>query len=117
MLGHIKDPVDGTATLVGYSETGRRHRNSLEVTAKLTLRAVGMDAIPVETTIRVPKSELPLAAGRTWNVRFDRAQPSNVHIEWAVIGPIPRESEHEMERELSLDEVRLLEATRRRAKG
>jgi hypothetical protein len=114
MLGHIKASVDGTATLAGYTETGRRHRSSVEVIAKLTLHAPGMEAIPVAATIRVPKSEMPLVAGRTWNVRFDRAEPSNVHIAWAVTGTLPRDSAHEMERELSRDEVRVIEATRRR---
>ncbi|MGA7989767.1 MAG: hypothetical protein WCB51_15365 [Candidatus Dormiibacterota bacterium] len=114
MLGHIKDPVDGTATLAGYTETGRRHRSSVEVIAKVTLHAPALGAIPVEVTLRVPKSELPLAAGRTWNVRFDRTEPSNMDIAWAVTGTLPRDSEHEMERQLSRDEVRVLEATRRR---
>jgi hypothetical protein len=114
MLGHIKDPVDGTATLVGYTETGKWHRSSVEVSAKLTLHAPGIDALPIETTVRVPKSELPLAAGQTWNVRFGSSQPSQMHIAWAVNGTLDRDSEHEMERELSRDEVRILEATRRR---
>ncbi len=114
MLGHMTDPVEGTATLVGYTETGRRHLSALEVLAKLTLRTPGMDAIEVDTAVRVPKSELPLAEGRTWNVRFERAQPSHVEIEWPVAEPLDRDSEQEMERELSRDEVRLLEATRRR---
>jgi hypothetical protein len=113
----MKDPVDGTATLVAYTETGRHHRSSVEVSVKLTLRAPGMDAIPAETTVSVPKSELPLAAGKTWNVRFEREQPSHLEIAWPVAEPLDRDSEHEMESELSRDEVRLLEATRRRAKG
>jgi hypothetical protein len=28
MLGHVKDPVDGTTTLVDYTESGRQHRSS-----------------------------------------------------------------------------------------
>jgi hypothetical protein len=114
MLGHMKDPVDGTATLVGYTETGKRHRASLEVLAQLTLRAPGMEEIPADITLRIPHSELPIKLGQTWNVRFERTQPSHAHFEWTVKDELDRNSRHEMERQLSVDEVRILEATRRR---
>jgi hypothetical protein len=114
MVGKMKDPVGGTATLVSYAETGRHHA-SLAVTAQIVLHASGMEPQTVDVNVRVPKAELPLTAGQVWSVQFDRSEPTHVKFSWAVTGTLDRDSRAEMERELSHDEVRVLEASRRRA--
>jgi hypothetical protein len=115
MFGQMKDPVDGTATLVSYTETGGLHRGTLAISAQVVLHAAGMEPQTVDVKVRVPHGELPLSAGEVWNVQFDRGDPTHVKFSWAVTDALDRESRAEMERELSHDEVRVLEATRRRA--
>jgi hypothetical protein len=114
MFRYMKDPVDGTATLVRYTETGDRHHLSTRVTALMVLHATGMDPQTVAVNVRIPHSELPLAAGEVWNVRFDRQQPSHVKFAWAVSDELDSQSQKEIEKELSADEVRVLQASRRR---
>jgi hypothetical protein len=114
MFGRMKDPVDGTATLVSYTETGGVGHSSLAVSARIVLHAAGMEPLAVDVKIRVPQSELPLTAGEVWNVQFDRDQLSHVKFSWAVTDELDHESLREVERELSVDEVRVLDASRRR---
>lgn len=114
MFGRMKDPVHGTATLVSYTETAGLGHASLAVTAQIVLHAAGMEAQTVEVNVRVPQTESPLTAGDVWDVQFDRSEPSHVKFSWAVTDALDRESRAEMERELSVDEVRVLEAARRR---
>ncbi|HEY6469765.1 MAG TPA: hypothetical protein VI434_08345 [Candidatus Dormibacteraeota bacterium] len=113
MFGKMKDPVDGTATLVSYTETSRHHA-SIAVTAQIVLHAPEIEPQTLYINVRVPETELPLTAGHVWNVQFDRSEPTHVKFEWAVTDTLDRESRAEMERELSSDEVRVLEASRRR---
>jgi hypothetical protein len=81
------------------------------------LHAPGMEPQPVEVQVRVPHSELPLTAGEVWNVQFERSQPSHVKFPWPVVDELDRQSRNEIDRELKIDDVRALEAARRRAKG
>lgn len=114
MFRKMRDPVDGTATLVSYTETGARHHASLAVSAQFVLHAAGMEPQTVEIKVCVPETELPLTVGEVWNVQFDRSEPTQVKFSWAVTDALDRHSRAEMERELSHDEVRVLEASRRR---
>jgi hypothetical protein len=115
MFGRMKDPVEGTATLVSYTETGGRHHSGTRVTAQVVLHAPGMDPQPVEVNVRIPSPEMPLAAGEVWNVAFDRGQPSHVKFAWAVSDELDNQSQREVDSELMADEVRVLKAGRRRA--
>ena len=114
MFGKMRDPVDGTATLVSHAETGRHHA-SLAVTAQIVLHTPGMEPQTVDINVRVPATELPLTAGEVWNVQFDRSEPTHVKFEWAVTDALDRDLRAEMEREMAHDEFRVLEASRRRA--
>jgi hypothetical protein len=113
MFGKMNDPAEGTATLVSYTETGRHHA-SIAVTAQIVLHASGMEPQTVDINVRVPDAELPLTPGQVWNVQFDRSEPTHVKFSWAVTDALDRDSRAEMERELSHDEFRVLEASRRR---
>jgi hypothetical protein len=64
MFGHMKDPVDGTATLVSYTETDHGGHSSPRVSAQVMLHAPGMEAQRVEVSVRVPHAELPLTVVR-----------------------------------------------------
>jgi hypothetical protein len=104
----MKDPVDGTATLVSYTETDHGHRSSQRVTAQVVLHAPGMEAQSVEVNVRVPHAELPLTVGEVWNVQFDRAQPAHVKFTWAVSEEIDIAAQGEVDQELRSDEVTML---------
>ena len=114
MFGRMQDPVEGTATLVSFVETDHGHRLSSHVSARVMLHAPGMEPQAVDVSLRVPRAELPLAVGEVWNVKFDRAQPSNVKFTWAVSGELDDNSQREVDSELLADEVRVLKAGRRR---
>lgn len=117
MFGHMKDPVDGTATLVSYTETDHGHHSSQRVSAQLLLHATGMEPQSVEVNVRVPNTELPLTVGEVWNVQFDRNQPAHVKFEWAVSEELDGASQGDIDPDLRADEVRVLNASRRRAKN
>lgn len=114
MFGRMKDPVDGTATLVSYTGTDHGH-HSPRVRAKMLLHALGMEPQSVDVSVRIPRAELPLAVGGVWNVQFDRSQPSHVKFAWAVSDELDSNSQREVDRELMADEVQVLKASRRRA--
>jgi len=114
VFGRMKNPVDGTATLVSYTETDHGHR-SPRVRAQVMLHTPGMEPQAVDVSVRVPRSELPLSVGEVWNVQFDRSQPSHVKFTWAVSDELDSDSQREVNRELMSDEVQVLKASRRRA--
>jgi hypothetical protein len=114
VFGRMKNPVDGTATLVSYTETDHGH-HSPRVNAKVMLHAPGIEPLSVDVSVRIPRAELPLAVGEVWHVQFDRSQPSHVKFAWAVSDELDSDSQREVDRELMSDEVQVLRASRRRA--
>ena len=105
--------MKGRQRSLATAETGKRHRSSIEVIATMTLQRPA--SMPSRRDDR-PGSEVRVAFGS--GPDLERAlrplATLTVHIAWAVNGTLDRNSEHEMERELSRYEVRILEATRRR---
>ena len=81
MFGHMKDPADGTATLVSYVETNAGNEFDRVVIAQVVVQAEGLQPTAVEWTVGVPTSSLPLDAGHVWPVRVDRANPQHLKLD------------------------------------
>ena len=81
MFGHMKDPADGTATLVSYVETNAGNEFDRVIIAQVVVRADGLQPTAVEWTVGVPNSSLPLDPGHVWPVRVDRANPEHVKLD------------------------------------
>jgi hypothetical protein len=81
MFGRMKDPADGTATLVDYVETNTGNEFDTVVIAQVIVKAPGLEPTAVEWTVGVPHAELPMDPGRTWPVRVDRAKPSRLKLD------------------------------------
>ena len=77
MFGHMKHPVNGTARLVSYEETNVRNEFDTTIVAQVIVEGDGVPATAVESHIGVPNSQLPLDAGTTWQVVFERDDPKH----------------------------------------
>ena len=77
MFGHMKNPVNGTARLVSYEETDMRNEFDTTIVAQVVVEGDGVPATAVESRIGVPNSQLPLDAGTTWQVVFERDDPKH----------------------------------------
>jgi hypothetical protein len=77
MFGRIKDPVHGTARLVSYEETNARNEFDTTIIAQVVVQGEGVEPVAVESAIGVPNSQLPLDAGTTWDVVFERDNPKH----------------------------------------
>jgi hypothetical protein len=87
MLGHMKDPVDGTATVVSYEaftepgfENDTRPGFEVTLTAEVVVSAEGLQPTAVQLITNFPQSELPLGAGATLPVIVDRKNPKHVKL-------------------------------------
>ena len=78
MFGRMKDPAEGTATLVSYALTNAGNEFDTVIQAQLVVQAPGLEATAVEAYRGVPKGDLPLAPGTVWRVRVDRTKPSRL---------------------------------------
>jgi hypothetical protein len=82
MFGRMKDPVEGTATVVGYSEQHEQKGNSVVLNAQVIVEAPGMASATVDAKPEVPQSWMPVKTGTTWPVQVDRANPSRLKFLW-----------------------------------
>jgi hypothetical protein len=82
MFGHMKDPVEGTATLVSYGvyEQLVGGKNDAVLQVEVVVQAPGLEPTAVEAVHTVRKWDLPLAPGTVWRVKVDRAKPK--HLEF-----------------------------------
>ncbi|MHB8694422.1 MAG: SHOCT domain-containing protein [Solirubrobacteraceae bacterium] len=74
----MKDPVEGTATLVSYVETNARNEFDVTVIAQVIVTADGIPPTAVEWITGIPHSQLPISPGRVWNVQVDRNNPKHL---------------------------------------
>ena len=81
MFGRMKDPADGTATLVSYVETNVVNEFDTVIIAQVVVEAEGLEPTAVEWTTGVPNSALPMDPGHVWPVRVDRAKPTRMKLD------------------------------------
>ena len=78
--GRMKDPIRGTAQIVGCSRyMGRGIMQNISMT--LVVQAEGMPAIQVDHETLCHRSRWP-SPGQTLPVTIDRADPSRLKVEW-----------------------------------
>ena len=76
----MKDPVDGTAQVVGSTQAPD-HASSANVNLNLVVQADGIPATPVELDCMAPIKKWPFP-GTTLPVTVDRDDPTKVKIRW-----------------------------------
>jgi hypothetical protein len=81
MFGHMKDPVEGTATLVSYVQTSNANEFDREICAQVIVQGAGLEATAVQWQPWVSNATLPLAPGYVWPVTIDRADPSHFKLD------------------------------------
>ena len=81
MFGRMKDPAEGTATLVSYGETNAVNEFDTVIIAQIIVQAEGLQPTAVEWSVGIANSELPLPSGYVWPVRVDRAKPTHVRLD------------------------------------
>jgi hypothetical protein len=82
MFGRMKDPVEGTATVVGYSERHEQKGDRVVLNAQVIVEANGMASATVDAKPEVPQSWMPVKTGTTWPVLVDRSNPSRLKFLW-----------------------------------
>jgi hypothetical protein len=82
MFGRMKDPVDGNATLVGYSEHHEQKGSNVVLSAQVIVEAEGLASTTVDAKPEVPQSWMPVKTGTVWPVQVDRANPSRLKFLW-----------------------------------
>jgi len=82
MFGRMKDPVEGTATVIGYSERHEQKGDRVVLNAQVIVEANGMASATVDAKPEVPQSWMPVKTGTTWPVQVDRANPSRLKFLW-----------------------------------
>lgn len=88
MFGRMKDPADGTATVVGYSEHHEQKGNDVVLHAQVMVQADGLVPTTVDARPQVPQSWMPVKLGTEWPVRVDRARPERLEFLFdRVAGP------------------------------
>jgi hypothetical protein len=87
MFGRMKDPVDGKATLIGYSEMHQQKGSDVVLSAQFIVEADGMASATVDAKPEVPQSWMPVKTGTVWPVRVDRANPSRLKFLWERVTP------------------------------
>jgi hypothetical protein len=83
----MKDPVDGTATLVGYSEQHEQKGSNVVLSAQVIVEAEGLASTTVDAKPEVPQSWMPVKTGTVWPVQVDRANPSRLKFLWDRVQP------------------------------
>ncbi len=80
MFGRMKEPVDGTATLVSYVETDARNEFDVVPIAQVIVQAEALPPTAVEANPGIPLSQMPIAPGTVWKVRVDRKNPKHLNF-------------------------------------
>jgi len=80
MFGRMKDPVEGTATLVSYNETQLANEYDTTIHAQVVVRADGLEPTAVDAYFGIPNSQLPLMPGVVFDVKVDRSNPKHVQL-------------------------------------
>jgi hypothetical protein len=80
MFGRMKDPADGTATVVSYSEHHEQKGGDVVLEAQVLVQADGLVPTTVDARPRVPQSWMPVKLGTVWPVRVDRAKPERIEF-------------------------------------
>jgi hypothetical protein len=88
MFGRMKDPAQGTATVVTYDAftapgIANDTRPGLQVTlqAQVVVQAHGLEPTAVELITNFPQSELPLQPNTVLPVTVDRKNPNRVKLD------------------------------------
>jgi Short C-terminal domain len=76
----MKDPVDGTAQVVGSTQPPDSATSS-NVNLTLVVQAEGVSAVSIEHSCIAPTKKWPFP-GQTLPVTFDRADPDRLKIRW-----------------------------------
>jgi hypothetical protein len=79
----MKDPVDGTAQVVGSTQPPDSASSS-NVNLTLVVQAEGVSAVSIEHSCIAPVKKWPFP-GQTLPVTFDRADPDRLKIRWDEI--------------------------------
>lgn len=87
MFGRMRDPVDGQATLVSYSEVHEQKGSDVVLNAQVIVEADGMASATVDAKPEIPQSWMPVKLGTVWPVRVDRANPSRLKFLWERVTP------------------------------
>src|SRR3954454_21826880 len=80
MFGRMKDPAEGTATVVSYSEHHEQKGNDVVLNAQVMVQADGLVPTTVDARPQVPQSWMPVKLGTEWPVRVDRAKPERLEF-------------------------------------
>src|SRR4051812_7021416 len=80
MFGRMKDPADGTATVVSYSEHHETKGSDVVLDAEVIVQADGLVPTTVRARPRVPQSWMPVKLGTEWPVRVDREKPDRLEF-------------------------------------
>ena len=80
MFGRMKDPAQGTATVVGYSEHHEQKGNEVVLDAQVMVQAEGLVPTTVDVKPSVPASWMPVKVGTVWPVRVDRSKPERIEF-------------------------------------
>jgi hypothetical protein len=80
MFGRMKDPAEGTATVLGYAEQHEQKGSDVVLTAQVMVQAEGLVPTTVDARPRIPQSWMPVKAGTVWPVRVDRARPERLEF-------------------------------------
>src|SRR3954470_1270647 len=80
MFGRMRDPADGTATVVSYSEHHETKGDDVVLDAEVMVQADGLVPTTVDARPRVPQSWMPVKLGTEWPVRVDRANPERLEF-------------------------------------
>src|SRR3954471_6823922 len=78
MFGRMKDPADGTATVVSYSEHHETKGSDVVLDAEVIVQADGLVPTTVRARPRVPQSWMPVKLGTEWPGRVDREKPDRL---------------------------------------
>jgi hypothetical protein len=84
----MRDPAEGTATVVSYSEQHEQKGNDVVLDAQVMVQAEGLVPTTVNARPRFPQSWMPVKLGTEWPVRVDRANPERLEFLFdRVTGP------------------------------
>jgi hypothetical protein len=79
--------VDGTATVVGYSEQHVQKGANVVLSAQVIVEAEGLASTTVDAKPEVPMSWMPVKTGTVWPVQVDRANPERLKFLWDRVQP------------------------------
>jgi hypothetical protein len=80
MFGRMKDPAEGTATVMGYAEQHEQKGSDVVLDAQVMVQAEGLVPTTVDARPQIPQSWMPVKLGTEWPVRVDRAKPERLEF-------------------------------------